>query len=71
MKKNLNQILNTFTKTVNDLKSLEDSNYLEASKKRKKAAQITSEADSAVDEAQRAAKVRENIEKLLGGSEDV
>ena len=69
--KKLNKILNTFTKTVNDLKDLEDSNYLEASKKREKAAKITSEADAAVSEAQTAAKVRENIEKLLGGSEDV
>lgn len=69
--KKLNKILNTFTKTVNDLKVLEDNNYAEAYKKREKAAKITSEADAAVSEAQTAAKVRENIEKLLGGSEDV
>lgn len=65
--KGLDKILKGFNKTVAELQSLEASNAVDAAKKRDKATTLVSQAEAKELEAQQAANVRSNIEKLLGG----
>ena len=65
--KGLDKILKGFNKTVADLEKLEATNALESSKKRDKAATLINEAEAKEREAEQAAKVRGNINKILGG----
>lgn len=65
--KSLGKILKGFNKTVAELEQLEAANAAEASSKRTKASTLINEAEAKEDEAKKAASVRLNITKLLGG----
>lgn len=65
--KNLGQILKGFNKTKAELEALEANNAKVALAKRNKAASLIDDAAAKESEAERAAKVRLNIEKFLGG----
>lgn len=65
--KGLDKILKGFNKTVADLEKLEAINSAESSKKREKAGTLILEAEAKEHEAKQAAKVRGNINKILGG----
>lgn len=64
--KSLGKILQNFNKTVAQLEELEARNKVTAESKRQKANVLIHDAESKELEAEKSAKVRDNIQKLLG-----
>lgn len=64
-KKTVNSILAAFTKTIEDLESVEQSSKQEATNKAEQAAQLTKEAGAATDEAKRARSVADNLRSII------
>lgn len=63
--KSLNSILSTFNKVVEDLQKLQVANHNLAQLNRQRMAKIKSDTEALEDESARAAKIQDNISKLL------
>lgn len=63
--KSLNSILSTFHKVVEDLQKLQVANHNLTQLNRQRMAKIKSDTEALEDESARAAKIQDNISKLL------